>query len=405
MPFRIALSGLNAATADLNVTANNIANSNTSGFKSSRAQFADVFAVGSTDFRANQVGNGVRLAKIAQQFSQGNISFTDSSLDLAVNGTGFFTLHDTSGYSYTRNGSFSVDRDGFVVTDKSQRLQVYPALAGGGFNTGTLSDLSLSTTQSAPQATTSGDIGVNLPASAAVPAVAVFDPTNPLSYTNSTSTAVFDSLGNQYTSTFYFIKTAAPNAWNVAMTVDGTQVGGLFPATFDANGQLLTPAGGDITFPAFTPAGGAAPMNMTFNILDSTQYGDLFGVNALTQDGFSSGRLTGIDIDDTGVVFARFTNGRAVQLGQLALSNFPNPQGLRQLGDTTWGETFNSGTVIRGAPGSASFGLIQAGALEESNVDLTKELVNMITAQRNFQANAQMITTADQITQTIINIR
>ncbi len=405
MPFRIALSGLNAATADLNVTANNIANSNTSGFKASRAEFADVFAVGSTDFRSNQVGNGVRLSKIAQQFAQGNISFTDSSLDLAVNGTGFFTLHDPSGYAYTRNGSFSVDRDGFVVSDKNQRLQVYPALAGGGFNSGTLTDLSLSTTQSPPQATTSGEVGVNLPASAAVPAVAVFDPTNPLSYTNSTSTAVYDSLGNQYTATFYFIKTAVPNSWNVAMTVDGTQVGGLFPATFDANGQLLTPAGGDIAFPAFAPPGGAAPMTMTFNILNSTQYGDQFGVNALTQDGFSSGRLTGIDIDDTGIVFARFTNGRAIQIGQLALSNFPNPQGLRQLGDTTWGETFNAGTVIRGAPGSASFGLIQAGALEESNVDLTKELVNMITAQRNFQANAQMITTADQITQTIINIR
>jgi flagellar hook protein FlgE len=405
MPFRTALSGLNAATADLNVTANNIANSNTAGFKSSRAEFADVFAVGSTDFRTNQVGNGVRLAKVAQQFAQGNISFTDSSLDLAVNGSGFFTLHDASGYAYTRNGSFAVDRDGFVVNNKAQRLQVYPALASGGFNTGTLTDLSLQTTQSPPQATTGGAVGVNLPAGAAVPAVAVFDPTNPLSYNNSTSTAVYDSLGNLYTSTFYFIKTAVPNAWNVAMTVNGTQVGGLFPVTFGPTGQLATPASGDITFPVFTPPGGALPMNMTFNLLDSTQFGDQFAVNTLTQNGFSSGRLTGIDIDDSGVVFARFTNGRATQLGQLALSNFPNPQGLRQLGDTTWGETFDAGNVVRGTPGSASFGQIQAGALEESNVDLTKELVNMITAQRNFQANAQMITTADQITQTIINIR
>jgi flagellar hook protein FlgE len=405
MPFRIALSGLNAATSDLNVTANNIANSSTSGFKSSRAEFADVFAVGSTDFRSNQVGNGVRLSKIAQQFAQGNITFTDSNLDLAVNGSGFFTLHDSSGYTYTRNGSFGIDRDGFVVSDKNQRLQVYPALASGGFNTGTLTDLSLQTTQSAPQATTRGDVGINLPASATVPTVAVFNPTNPLSYTNSTSTAVYDSLGNLYTGTFYFIKTAAPNTWNVALTVNGTQVGGLFPMTFTSTGALATPASGDITFPAFAPAGGAAPMNMTFNFLEATQYGAEFGVNSLTQDGFTSGRLTGIDIDDTGIVFARFTNGRAIQLGQLALSNFPNPQGLRQLGDTTWGETFDAGNVIRGAPGSASFGLIQAGAIEESNVDLTKELVNMITAQRNFQANAQMITTADQITQTIINIR
>jgi flagellar hook protein FlgE len=405
MPFRIALSGLNAATADLNVTANNIANSSTAGFKSSRAEFADVFAVGSTDFRTNQVGNGVRLAKIAQQFAQGNITFTDSNLDLAVNGSGFFTLHDASGYTYTRNGSFAVDRDGFVVSNKSQRLQVYPALAGGGFNTGTLTDLSLQTTQSPPQATTSGVVGVNLSAAAAVPPVAVFDPTDPQTYNNSTSTAVYDSLGNLYTATLYFIKGAVPNNWSVALTVDGTQVGGTFPLTFNSTGQLTAPVGGDVTFPAFTPPGGANPINMTFNFAQSTQFGDVFGVNTLTQDGFSSGRLTGIDIDDTGVVFARFTNGRATQLGQLALSNFPNSQGLRQLGDTTWAETFDAGTVVRGTPGSASFGQIQAGALEESNVDLTKELVNMITAQRNFQANAQMITTADQITQTIINIR
>ncbi len=405
MPFRIALSGLNAATADLNVTANNIANSNTAGFKLSRAQFADVFAAGSTDFRTNQVGNGVRLSKIAQQFAQGSISFTDSNLDLAVSGSGFFTLHDPSGYTYSRNGSFSVDRNGFVVSDKAQRLQVYPALAGGGFNTGTLSDISLQTTQSPPQATTSGTVGINLPASAAPPAVAVFDPTNPLSYTNSTSTAVYDSLGNLYTGTYYFIKAAATNSWDVALTINGTQVGGLTPLTFSATGQLLTPAGGAITFPAFTPPSGALPINITSNFGNSTQFGDQFAVNSLTQDGFASGRLTGIDIDASGVVFARFTNGRSTQLGQLALSSFPNPQGLRQLGDTTWGETFDAGNVIRGTPGSASFGLIQAGALEQSNVDLTKELVNMITAQRNFQANAQMITTSDQITQTIINIR
>jgi flagellar hook protein FlgE len=405
MGFRIALSGLNAATADLDVTANNIANSATAGFKSSRAEFADVFAVGSTDFRTNQVGNGVRLGRIAQQFSQGNITFTDSNLDLAVNGIGFFTLRDSSGYSYTRNGSFALDRDGFVVSGKNQRLQVYPALAGGGFNTGTLTDLSLQTSQSQPQATTSGAVGVNLPASDAVPAVAIFDPANPQTYNNSTSTAVYDSLGNQYTATLYFIKQAAVNTWTTAMTINGTQVGGTFPLTFTSTGALATPVGGAVVFPAYAAPGGANPINMTIDFSQSTQFGDQFSVNTLTQDGFASGRLTGINIDSSGVVFSRFTNGRSTQLGQLALSNFPNPQGLRQLGDTSWSETFNAGTAIRGIPGSASFGLIQAGAIEESNVDLTKELVNMITAQRAFQANAQMITTSDQITQTIINIR
>lgn len=405
MPFRIALSGLNTASSDLSVTANNIANANTTGFKSSRAEFADVYATGALDFRSTLVGNGVRLANIAQQFSQGNVDFTDNNLDLAVSGEGFFTLREASGFAYSRNGTFSIDREGFVVNSQNQRLQVYPAVATGGFNTGALDDLRLQTSSSAPQASSEGEIIVNLPANAAVPPVGPFDPTDPQTYNHTTSTTVFDSLGNASTATFFFVKDAAPNAWNVAMTIDGTPVGGLNPLQFSATGTLIAPATGEIAFPAYTPTTGANPITLTFDLLQSTQYGGTFGVNALTQDGYSSGRLTTIDINDTGVVFARFTNGRAVELGQLALSNFPNVQGLRQLGDTAWGETFGSGNAIRGEAGSASFGLIQSGALEGSNVDLTRELVNMIVSQRQFQANAQMITTADQITQTIINIR
>jgi len=163
--------------------------------------------------------------------------------------------------------------------------------------------------------------------------------------------------------------------------------------------------GGTITFPAYTPATGAADMNMTFDFGTTTQYGGAFNVNAITQDGYTTGRLIGIDIDSTGVVQARFTNGRSTALGQVALANFANPQGLQQLGDTNWAETFGSGQALRGQAGNSGFGLVQSGALEASNVDITEQLVNMITAQRNFQANAQMISTADAITQTIINIR
>jgi flagellar hook protein FlgE len=175
--------------------------------------------------------------------------------------------------------------------------------------------------------------------------------------------------------------------------------------TFSNAGALTAPATGAFTLPAYTPSSGAAPITLTANMLTSTQYGSTFSVNTLKQDGFTSGRLSSIDVDTSGVVFARYTNGRSQPLGQVALSNFANPQGLRQLGDTTWGETFTSGDPIRGSAGTSSFGLIQSGALESSNVDLTQQLVNMITAQRNFQANAQMISTADQVTQTIINIR
>ncbi len=405
MPFRIALSGLNAATSDLNVTANNIANSNTTGFKASRAEFADVFAAGSLDSGGAAIGNGVRLANVAQQFTQGNVEFTNSGLDLAINGQGFFTLADGAGLAYTRNGMFSVDRDGFVVNSQSQRLQVYPPVATGGFNTGSLTDLRLQTSQSTPNATTSGEVVVNLPAAATPPIVAVFDPADAQSYNHSTSTVVYDSLGAAHQATFFFVKTANPNEWNTALTIDGNQVGGLQTLQFSPTGLQTVPVGGNLAFPAYDPANGASPLNITFDFAQATQFGNQFGVSALNQDGYSSGRLTSIDISETGVVFARYTNGRALELGQVAISNFPNPQGLRQLGETSWGESFSSGGAIRGEAGSASFGLIQAGAIEGSNVDLTNALVSMITAQRNFQANAQMISTADSITQTIINIR
>jgi flagellar hook protein FlgE len=400
MPFAVALSGLNAASADLNVTANNIANANTTGFKSSRAEFADVFAVG-----AQQIGNGVRLGAVSQEFSQGGVDFTDRGLDLAISGEGFFTLSDNGVVKYTRAGSFGVDRDGYVVNSHSDRLQIFPVASNGTFNTGTLSDLHLQTSDSAPQATTTTEFGINLPANASPPPIAIFDPNNASTYNHSTAITIYDSLGATHTATAYFIKTATPNQWDARFYIDGTAVGGANTMTYSNQGTLSVPATGSFTLPAYAPTTGAAPIALAASVLNSTQYGSAFGVNTLSQDGFTSGRLSSIDVDTSGVVFARFTNGRSQSLGQVALSNFANPQGLRQLGDTSWGETFTSGDPVRGSAGTSSFGLIQAGALESSNVDLTAQLVNMITAQRNFQANAQMISTADQVTQTIINIR
>lgn len=406
MPFRLALSGLNAASTDLTVTANNVANVSTAGFKGSRAEFADLFATSQQGVSSTAIGNGVRVSNVSQQFAQGNIDFTDNSLDLAISGQGFFILSDQGAQAYTRAGAFQVDRDGFVVNAKQQRLQVYPPLQNGGFNTGGLSDLSLTTSVSAPQATTSGVVTANLPAAAAVPATALFDPADPTSYNNATSLTVYDSLGAAHTATLYFTKTAS-NAWTTRLYVDGTSVNDTPPATltYDNAGNLQAPANGQITFPNYTPATGAADLNLTFDFSPTTQFGATFSVNAITQDGFTTGRLIGMDIDSSGVVQARFTNGRALQLGQVAMANFSNPQGLQQLGDTAWAETFASGQALRGEAGNSGFGLIQAGALEASNVDITEQLVSMITAQRNFQANAQMISTADSITQTIINIR
>ena len=405
MPFRLALSGLNAASADLDVTANNLANVATTGFKGSRAEFADLFASSQQGVSATAIGNGVRVAEVAQQFKQGNIDSTDNSLDLAISGQGFFVTSDNGALTYTRAGAFQVNNSGFVVNAKNERLQVYPPLASGGFNTGGLSDLSLTTGESAPAATTAADITANLSADAAVPATATFNPTDATSYNNATSLTVYDSLGAAHTATMYFNKTATANSWNVHLYVDGNAVGGAQTLTYNNAGALTVPVGGHIVFPAYTPATGAAALNMNFNFNNTTQFGGPFAVSAITQDGFTTGRLIGIDIDSSGVVQARFTNGRSTPLGQIAMANFANPQGLQQLGDASWAETFASGQALRGTAGNSGFGLMQSGALESSNVDTTTQLVNMITSQRNFQANAQMISTYDSITQTVINIR
>lgn len=405
MPFAIALSGLNAASSDLEITANNVANVNTNGFKMSRAQFAEVFSVGTQSVGSSASGSGVRLSSVAQQFTQGNIDFTDNALDLAIGGEGFFVLSDNGARSYSRAGAFGIDNQGNVVNAQGQRLQAYPFAGNGLFNTGTPQDLQLTTGASPPAATTSASFGVNLPADAAAPSNPVFDPADPSSFNHTTTVTVYDSLGAAHTATVYFIKDPVANTWNTQMEIDGNSVAGATPIVFAQDGSLQTPVGGQMPLVPYNPGTGAADIVMTLNFSTATQFGSAFGVNSLSQDGFTTGRLTGISVDPEGIVFARFTNGQSTSLGKLALANFVNTQGLQQLGNTAWGESFQSGDALLGEAGTASFGNIQSGALESSNVDLTAQLVQMITAQRNFQANAQMIETADTITQTVINIR
>jgi flagellar hook protein FlgE len=405
MPFNIALTGLDAANQDLNVTANNLANVSSTGFKGSRAQFGDLFASTQRGVSATAVGNGVSVTEVAQQFTQGNIETTGNNLDMAISGNGFFTMSEGGALSYTRDGEFQLDQNGNVVNSQGLNLQVYPPLTTGGFNTGGLQNLSLTTNESAPNATTTAKLTANLPASATAPTDATFSPTDPNSYTNTTSLTTYDSLGAAHTATLYFIKGAAANSWNTQLYVDGNAVGTQQPLTYNSSGALTAPAAGLVTFPAYTPATGAAPMNMTFDFSATNQYGDSFGVSAVNQDGFTTGKLTGISVDQQGVVQARFTNGRSVNLGQLAMANFANPQGLQQLGNQTWAQTNASGQAVNGQAGGSGFGSVQSGSLEESNVDTTSALVDMIKAQRDFQANAQMIQTDNQLTQTIINIR
>ena len=398
MTFRIALSGLNAASTDLEVTGNNIANSATNGFKESRAEFADLYASSIQDTSSNAAGQGVRVARVAQQHSQGSIDFTSNNLDLAISGQGFFVLKSPDGgQAYTRAGAYSVDRDGYVMNQNSDRLQIYEAVSGVGgattFNTGVLEDLQLPTTPSSPNPSTTISAAINLNSSQEVP-TAAFDPANPASYNGSTSTTVYDSLGNAHTATLYFAKSAAaPRTWDQHLYIGGTPVGAANTLAFD---ETMAP---------YDPGNGAAPLTLNLEFAGTTQYGSAFAVNNLSQNGFTSGRLAGVDIDTEGVIFAGYTNGQSSALGKVALAKFNNQQGLRQIGDTNWAESFASGGPQLGEAGTSSFGQIQSGALEASNVDIAAQLVNLITAQRNFQANAEVISTADSVTQTIINIR
>ena len=404
MSFDLALSGINAANTDLNVTSNNLANVNTSGFKESRAEFADLFAQTQEGVSRTAVGNGVQTEAVAQQFGQGNITSTGNNLDLALSGSGFYIVSNKGALSYTRDGAFQVDQNGYLVTSSGQQVQGYAPLANGGFNTGGLTSLQLTTAESSPQATTTAGVSLNLPPNASVPTTSPLNPADPNTYTDTTSMTVFDSLGAAHTAQLYFMKGATANTWTSQLYVDGNSVGGAQTLTFSNTGTLATPANGQVNYGSYTPATGAAAMSVTFNFSNSTQSGNAFGVNSVSPNGYTTGSLTGINISSTGVVQANFTNGQSTNLGQVALANFANPQGLQQEGNNDWQQSFESGVAVHGVAGGSGFGTIQSGALESSNVDITTQLVQMITAERDFQANAQMISATDQVTQSIINI-
>ncbi|AWH21444.1 MULTISPECIES: flagellar hook protein FlgE [Stenotrophomonas] len=407
MGFNISLSGINAANSDLSVTANNVANANTTGFKESRAEFADLFSATSYGLAKNQVGSGVRVSNVAQQFIQGNNEQTGRGLDMAISGEGFFTMNMNGARVYSRAGNFQTDPAGYVVNPQGARLQVFaPNADGTNFDAGRLVDLQLLTTDSPPKQTSEVKVGFTLPANAKVPTVNPFDPTDSNSYNHSSGgITVYDSLGVSHTQVSYFEKLAGVNQWRVHNYVDGVAAGTPTDLTFDNAGKLTVPANGQISLGTFTPPTGAGALNMTLDVSGSTQYGEKFALRNTQQDGYAAGKLNEVTVSETGVVFARYSNGDDKALGQVALTTFNNTQGLEQKGNNLWVETFDSGTPRTSPPDTSNMGKIQAGALESSTVDLTEQLVNMIVAQRNFQANAQMITTQDQITQTVINIR
>jgi len=679
MAFNTAVSGLKAANSDLSVIGNNIANASTTGFKSSRAEFADVYAASGIASGGSTIGAGVQIKDVSQQFGQGNVSFTNNALDLAINGNGFFVVSNNGAREYSRAGIFGVDSEGTIVDATGKALQGFQASETGAIG-GSLSELIIDTANIEPRQTTAVTSQLNLDASEVEPAVRgssatstgaaigrvqstadngypselftftaadgstrstttaanasareiasqlnlitdvsavpttqasmvinsdnggleltlndvtliastgvgsvtpqevaiainnlsnttlpgivatfdaatdtvnvtstsgedlrfginssgdqldqvtivgsngttsvlrgdglgdgdndgsgapdgtnddgfvatvggsvvltmdegitvdsativggasvddgsglfaqdigqspfienAFEPADQETYNHATSLSIFDSLGNSHVLTMYFVKESNPNQWTAYVQVDGQNVGEPNPALsppdntrptlagynlqFNEDGSLDEAASDPLQVSYWNPAnsegeyngavqglpisqGGVFPnnppnsSNFEIDIGSVTQFGSDFAVQDISQDGFTTGRLADVDISDDGTIFTRFTNGQARTLGQVALANFANAQGLQPVGSTAWTETADSGDAIIGTPGSSALGTIQSGALEESNVDLSKELVALIIAQRNFQANSKTIQTADAVTQSIINLR
>jgi len=533
MSFRTALTGLNAASADLGVISNNIANNNTTGFKQSRAEFGDIYSLSDLGTSTRRsIGTGVKLNSVTQIFKQGNLETTSNPLDLAIDGEGFFSLKETDGSMlYTRAGSFGLDKDGYIVNSRSQKLQGYLTNpTTGNIDIGKPGDLQTQTGNIDPKQTTTGEFGINLDAGNVKP-TAKFDFQDSRTYNFASAMNTFDSLGNSHSLTAYFVKSdpipfltpVAPPAnvttstWDVYFSMDGLGLdgkalpaaGSSFPSgmiMFDAFGAVTGSLQSDTTVtsnpdtlvtlptpgfantpgteidpitdnsttqpytrtitattitqktisatqgvettvktttvikaasvansinlskiqptngpnqPPKTPPDGngtwngaedpinkmGTPAGVTIKFDSTTQYGSPSSTNEVTQDGYATGRIVGVDVGEDGTMNGRYSNGQAKVLGQVILANFRSSSGLSPIGDTSWVETAASGQPVKGPPGTASLGLVRAGALELSNVELSEQLVKMISAQRNFQANAQVISTADQMTQTLLNMR
>jgi flagellar hook protein FlgE len=407
MSFQQGLSGLNAASKNLDVIGNNVANANTVGFKQSQTQFADMFANSLSGGSGSQAGIGIKVAGISQQFSQGSVTASSNPLDIAINGSGFYRLSDQGVVSYSRNGQFHSDKDGYIVSTNGLRLTGYLANAAGQINTAAPVDLQISKSDLPPTSTGQVTALVNLDARETALSPLAFNPTDPATYHRSTSVPIFDSLGNPSTLSTYFLKTAA-NTWDVFASNDGTPLNGgaaVGTLNFLPSGVLDPLSSSTFSLAAPITTGAVSPLTFNLDFAGTTQFGSTFGVNALSQDGYASGQLTGFSVGADGVIRGSYSSGKFLTLGQVALANFANPQGLEARGNNTWKESSASGTAIVGTPATGGMGVLQSSAVEDSNVELTSELVNMITAQRVYQANAQTIKTQDQLLQTMVNLK
>lgn len=430
MSFQQGLSGLNSSAKALDVISNNVANASTVGFKGSSAHFADVFANSLAGSGASNIGIGSTLAAVQQQFSQGNLTATNNPLDIAINGGGFFRMSQGGTISFSRNGQFHLDKEGYVINDNGARLTGYPVDGTGAIVPASPGDIQIDASAIPPVATGAStgstfkgvSAVLNLDSRVAAPATAWTAPVGTQApstdtYNYSTALSIFDTLGNPHNMTMYFVKdSVTPGLWNVHYQIDGTGEANVTSGTtalnFDTSGNLTT-AMPILAFSVdldgvatdLTTTNSAAP-TLTFDLdfTDSSQYGAGFSAST-GQDGYTSGRLTGLNVGADGIVLGRYSNGQSRNLSQVVLANFKNPNGLASLGGNQWSETADSGSPQVGAPNTGTLGVLTSSSVEESNVDMTAELVAMITQQRAYQANAQSIKTQDSILQTLVNLR
>lgn len=507
MSFQQGLSGLNGAAKSLDVIGNNIANASTVGFKGAQAQFADVYASSLNGAGGVTAGIGTKVSTIAQQFTQGNIESSNNSLDVAINGQGFFRTVSSGMVQYSRNGQFSLDKDGFMTNAQGAKLTGYSTGPNGDILAGAPTPVQISTSDIKPVSTTKVGIEMNLDSRVAAPVVTPFDATDPNSYNKQSPVDVYDTLGNPHVLSTFYVKNgsgtwdvyaandgtevtnlkvaqasetdaatgAARAAWDaatkavppvaatiasalatyasaasaavagaagtagadaatqaaiVAAGTDAAKVAGNSPALvdkaimasvkvpaipvgtlrFDENGALnaaTTANGGkfSVDLPIYPSTGSEATQTMEIAFTGTTQYGTATSDKKLVQDGYTAGHLQRFSIGKEGIILGQYSNGQSKPLGQVVLANFANANGLEPLGNNAWAESANSGTPLIGTPNSGSFGVMQSSAVETSNVDLTAELVNMITAQRVYQANAQTIKTQDSVLQTLVSMR
>ncbi|MCU6680059.1 flagellar hook protein FlgE [Leclercia tamurae] len=420
MAFSQAVSGLNAAATNLDVIGNNIANSATYGFKSGSASFADMFA-------GSKVGLGVKVAGITQDFSDGTTTNTGRGLDVAISQNGFFRMLDSNGsVYYSRNGQFSLDENRNLVNMQGLQLTGFPA-AGSPPTVQTGANpqpITIPNDLMSAKATSTAAQQINLNSTDSVPSIA-FDATNANpdsdSFNKKGTITVYDDQGNAHNMYVYYVKTA-DNKWDL-YTQDGSVTNGKISKSaqmsFDPSGNLqgvynynaagvlsATPNANASINVTTDPLSGALPVTFSLSFLNSMQQNT--GANnivATNQNGYKPGDLVSYQINDDGTVVGNYSNEQSQVLGQIVMANFANNEGLQSEGNNVWSATQSSGVALLGTAGSGNFGTLTNGALEASNVDLSKELVNMIVAQRNYQSNAQTIKTQDQILNTLVNLR